>query len=408
MLKLKTFLLTIAFSILPVLSTSADQEKHIVKLKSGVTLKGQVLSVGEKTFTFKSQHGKLTIPLSQIVSLRKEGQVTTYEPGSKTDKKTGTASSEMKSEKTVDVETEKKADSEPEFKYAVEVGNAGITAEEFEDYVIREAHQLRKPIHKLQIHERVNMLQQAIDEELIFQEAIAKKTHEQPYIRKLIIGQYEQILAKERHEKAKEFTEEDLKKYYEAHPEQFTHPDMVKLAVHPFKAGTPMDEIKQWMSKAKADAGSVQWKAMDWLKKDQTYGNFDLKSLKPLHELSPGEMTDVIHDPFGLNYVFKCIDKRQGGKQSFEQCKDEIVKILNDEHEAELRDKLRAQRRHETKSGDTLNDTILQQAIDRNVHRMPHIRTRIINTYTHKSGVERDKLLVSLRETYEININIQP
>ena len=155
-------------------------------------------------------------------------------------------------------------------------------------------------------------------------------------------------------------TEEDLKTYYQKHRDQFSETHKVKLARIFLKTTNPADKAEiikaeeilrslqegsDFSNMAKAysqgpagpEGGCLGWIAFDQL---------DPSLKKRVAKLSPGDYTEVLECPFGLQIV-QLVEEKKEGVKPFEEVRDAIYSKLFkgkvEEKYAEWLSKLRAE-----------------------------------------------------------------
>jgi parvulin-like peptidyl-prolyl isomerase len=142
------------------------------------------------------------------------------------------------------------------------------------------------------------------------------------------------------------FDEAEVKAYYDANLQQFSHPDQFKVA-H-ILIGVPKDATAEQKAAARKKAeellaevkGGADFAALakehstdrgsntrggelPWVGYGDTVEPFD----KVARELTAGQLSSVVETPFGF-HIIKGVDKRAAGPIPFEQVKDRIAQGL--------------------------------------------------------------------------------
>ncbi len=143
-------------------------------------------------------------------------------------------------------------------------------------------------------------------------------------------------------------TEEDARKFYDSHPDEFSQPEQVRASHILIKVAPDADKVKK--EKALKKIKEVQQKAKkgeDFSELAKKYSEGpsaarggDLgffprgKMVKAFEEaafsLEKGEISDIVETPFGY-HVIKVTDKKKQGKISFEKIKDRLIEYLKDQ-----------------------------------------------------------------------------
>lgn len=161
--------------------------------------------------------------------------------GEQASENTGSSSSKVKTERKINGE-----------KLAT-VNGAGIGSEDFEMMASRTTPEDGKT---LSLEERKDVLDKLVTEELLFQKALEKGYDQDPKVKKVMINA---LVRAEVYDTVKnsDFSDEELKAYYEEHKDEFTVPEKVQIYSLLVKI---TDELPEADAKAKIDRLYAQLK----------------------------------------------------------------------------------------------------------------------------------------------------
>ncbi|OHB77735.1 MAG: hypothetical protein A2Z34_03170 [Planctomycetes bacterium RBG_16_59_8] len=358
-----------------------------VILKNGNVLSGTITVETEKTVTIKVKVGTISIPKEQIAALRKGDSLTPLSPGSSTS--SGIVP-------PVNIRNP-----------VARVGPGGISGEEFELYLLKRANALGATPATLTEEEKKRALNEAIEDEIVFQCALADGILEEAYIRRLIAGEFRSSKTTAKIE-PKGFAEEELKRYYDDHPEEFRTPDEALVSVHDFPGVRSEEAAAKEREKVLTDSDAA-WRSGGWVKRgDQILQA--LPELNILFDLGVGEISPALKTPTGTYSIYRVDEHREGRLKTFEESRERARFLLSGEKQrgldAELAGKLKSG------SEELDENALVEAALNEGWHRRPLIRLRIVNEYLSKQGVnefvkgskKRDDILPDLRTRMKVEI----
>jgi peptidyl-prolyl cis-trans isomerase C len=169
-------------------------------------------------------------------------------------------------------------------------------------------------------------------------------------------------------------TEEEMKSYYDTHPEAFKEPEQVQASHILVKVDPPGDDSKKTEARKKIEevqqklkkGGDFAVLAKEYSQCPSKTKGGDLgyfqrgKMVKPFEEaafsLKPGETSDIVETKFGY-HVIKVVDKKPEGIMPYEDVKGKIEKRLKREKAHEALSSYVAKLREEAKVERFLEDT---------------------------------------------------
>jgi peptidyl-prolyl cis-trans isomerase C len=171
----------------------------------------------------------------------------------------------------------------------------------------------------------------------------------------------------------------DVKKYYDGHPDEFKHPEQVKLRMILAMVPPNADESKKAAAKDRAEAalkrvkagedfGTVAGEVSDdpskarkgeigWVRQGLLLPELE----GPVFALKAGNATEVLQSKFGY-HVFKADDRRGPGTLSFDEVKENLSRMLTGRAVDDAIEKMIAERR--AKATIEAVDPTLQAALE--------------------------------------------
>jgi parvulin-like peptidyl-prolyl isomerase len=142
-------------------------------------------------------------------------------------------------------------------------------------------------------------------------------------------------------------TEQEVRAYYDGHPDKFKHPELVKLRMIFAQMSQGADQAQQDAAKARAEAARNRVLAGEDFAKVATetsdhpnkadggaLGSWVREAALPEFESAlkgtkVGELTEVLKSQYGF-FVFKVEDRRPPGMMSYDEVKENLTKIVRD------------------------------------------------------------------------------
>ena len=239
-------------------------------------------------------------------------------------------------------------------KVLARVSNDVITLKEFNEKI----EKLPKQYQEIARSQKRKFLDDIINEELLYKEALKAKVDKDPETQEVIEAAKRKIfisrILKNRIEDRVSVSEENIRKYYDEHSEEFMLPERWRAShilvdtqaeaeevMERIKQGADFSELARNMSK---DATSKQDGDVGYFSKGQLIPEFE----KACFELEVGEVSDVVKTQFGY-HVIKLTDKKSPEVQDFSNVKSIINKEMEREQKKELFEKMMADLKNEAK-----------------------------------------------------------
>ncbi len=248
------------------------------------------------------------------------------------------------------------------------INNEKITLSEFNER-LKDYPALAHAGGNIDLQTKKGFLDNLVVRELLYQDAIKngmdKDKETASFIeemKKRVV--VERFFKKEVDEKAK-VNEEELKKYYNEHPEEAKNPVDVRAAHILVKTKEEADMIKgkirsgakfEDMAKTYSiDPGSrVKGGDLGFFSKGMMVPEFEETAFK----LKKGEVSDIIQTRFGF-HIIKLLDKKEGKTQGFEEVKGDLENKLVAKKRKDMFDSLVAGLKSKAKI--TINEELLKQ-----------------------------------------------
>lgn len=278
------------------------------------------------------------------------------------------------------------------------VGPGGVTRSELGVYLLIYARDHGKEAKTLE--EQREALEPAIEDELVFQAALADGALDDEYVRWSISSVYKSMETVAKVE-PQEFTEGELRAYYDAHPDAFTTPAAVRLE------GIRVDHLsEEELADAEAAMRRGETPASEltdsgWLEPTES-APVSKEDLAILLALKPGEVAPVVRALGGIHFLYRCTDRREGELKSFEESRGRAKFLLAGEKVDEKSGEL--SKRFEGGAGATEEERIFRAALAAGVHRRPECRPYIVNAWLQKNNAKKGEIAPELRKRFAVEV----
>ena len=248
------------------------------------------------------------------------------------------------------------------------INNEKITLSEFNER-LKDYPALAHAGGNIDLQTKKGFLDNLVVRELLYQDAVKNGMDKDKETASVIEEMKKRVVVerffkKEIDEKAK-VSEDDLKKYYNEHPEEAKNPVDVRAAHILVKTKEEADMIKgkiksgakfEDMAKTYSiDPGSkVKGGDLGFFSKGMMVPEFEETAFK----LKKGEVSDIIQTRFGF-HIIKLLDKKEGKTQSFEEVKINLENKLIAKKRKDMFDSLVAGLKSKAKI--TINEDLLKQ-----------------------------------------------
>jgi hypothetical protein len=299
-------------------------------------------------------------------------------------------------------ESDKSADS-----LVARVGPGGVTRREYDFWLLKTGNQvLHKPPRDFTAAERRQALDAAIDDELIFQGAVADGILDDSYIRWSITSLY-----KSRHVAGQmrpdEYTEQQIEDYYKAHPEEFTEPAQVQVSSLRFGPKTTKDDLDHALGEVRRESATADFVRSSVPIKKGHMEPFPGEVLNPLVDLEVNAISEPIRDNFGTWYIFRIESKKKEELIPLDKARGKVKFALLNAEGQRRNKQLEDQAKAGAQSAETVDDALFRKAMDEGGAREVSTHLRIVNTYLAKRKIERTELLAEMRRRFQVEVLIQ-
>jgi hypothetical protein len=284
----------------------------------------------------------------------------------------------------------------------IKVGPGGLTQQELDIYLRRAAKRLRRSKRDLDPADRERAITEAIDDEILYQAAVAGKMLEDEHVKSRICNLY-----KSKNTTAKidprSFTSKELRAYYDTHPEEFTKPVELELSVLRIPRCTAA-ELREILRKAKAVPERVEgWKRIGWASQSKVAANtIPKRALDPLYRLYKGEVHGPVEDRFGMRHVFWVHGRKEARLVSFEKSRARVVHLLIKQKQASFERRMRLELRGDRPSERGDSELLYEAALAAGMARDWGVRKYVINAWVARQKQTRDDLLIVARRRFRV------
>ncbi len=265
--------------------------------------------------------------------------------------------------------------------------------------------------------DRQKALQNAIDEELLFQAAIEDGVFDPPEMKSRVRSEYSESLAslpelpKQRNGGIQfqsirlpdlaEFTEERIQKYYEEHSDQFKAPAQMRIKYMNWPTETDEGGMaRKRMEEARGNPSAItDWQGEETITEGQiphciTDGGVQSENLASLYQTPQGSVTPVIYSAVNM-WIFWVVEKgASAGPRPLNEARPLVLYQLAKERYIAL---------HSVEQSDP--DRFYRMAIQAGAHR--HLRQDIGFRYWSGKGLDRGKTLAELRTKYPSEVLVK-
>ncbi|GEM_PF-5345377 len=381
-------LIAIVLAALPLL---ADE----VELKNGAAFSGKIVAEDETSITVRlDQGGTLCFEKSRVAKIHRgelDQEAGPLPGGTKTIE--GPAGSRLETPKPPASDVEQG----PLEDLVARVGPGGVTRQEFQVYLLIFARDQGREASTLD--DKRLALEPAILDEMIFQASLAEGALEEEYVRWSVTSVYKSNETTAKVD-PREFTDQELQAYYDAHPEEFTEPAAVRLEGKRIDSEEEEAEILDAMERGETPAGGFS--DQGWLELE-TPGPISEDDRGILLALLVGEVSPVLEIFGGMRIVYRCAERREARKKSFEESRGRAKFLLLGEKVGDKSEDLDTRLEKEDPDG-SAQDRLYREALKKGVHRRPECRPYIINWYLERRKLKKGEAASELRERFEVNV----
>ena len=227
-------------------------------------------------------------------------------------------------------------------KVIAEVGKAKITLEQFQEVIDTSAPNARQAVLK----QKDKLLEEVVNQELIFQEAQAINLIQDTTVQKSLEGAKRQFLLQRmlqiRLQDKVNVTPQEVKDYYDKNKEKFVAPERVRAAhilvkdeklakglLQKIQKGADFDSLAMENS---IDPSKVNGGDLGFFTRGRMIPEFE----KAAFDLKEGAVSDVVPTKFGY-HIIKSIKKVPASPLEFAEIKDRLTRqLLNQKQQQEI------------------------------------------------------------------------
>ncbi len=283
----------------------------------------------------------------------------------------------------------------------VKVGQGGVTKADYDFWLLKTANKAKKAVSALSDDEKKQALFSAIDEELLFQGALAEGAYKDDYICWRIIEIYKSSNTTAKIDPNK-FSDDELEKYYKAHPEKFSRP--AKVNVKGLKYTNASDqEVQKALAQVKANPNSIKdWVDLGWIEEGKVAAGLPQQITDPITKLKKGQNSGIVNDRIsGWKFIFLVIDRTEPELIPFSEAKGKVKFEFIGAKQEEMRKKLVDSK---GQKGLSEEEILLNSGLQTGAQREIQNRKYIVEWYVTKKKVPREQLLPELKKKFKIEI----
>lgn len=284
------------------------------------------------------------------------------------------------------------------------VGRGGLTKSEYDFYLLKFANRLRKNVKSLSPEEKKNALNEGLDDEILFQAALAEGALNDSYIRFMMSSLFRssKTLSSIRPDQFKDF---ELKAYYDAHQKEFSEPAESHIKCAKFNSKTSALNFIKTLKQSKTPASSPEWKDLGCLSEKKPLVELPTELNNKVAKLKKGQISEPLSPSFSKDicYVFICVDQKEARLIPYDEAKSKVKFALVNQKQKENYEILLKKMGFDPQKISE-NDALFLGALNNGLHRDISVRQRCINTYVAKKKLKREELLSELKKKYPVKL----
>lgn len=215
-------------------------------------------------------------------------------------------------------------------------GSSKITASEFKEKM----QNLPKEIKNVAIRRKKDFLEEMVNEQYLYQEAMRRNIQNEPEVKQLLEAARRKIviakLIQEEIDKKINLSSDNATNFYELHKEEFMTPLLLRASHILVKTQGDADEVKNQLNAGADFEQLARTKSLDntairggdlgFFQRGQMIPEFE----EAVFKMQKGEVSGVIKTPFGY-HIIKLTDRAEPAQRDFRQVKNLVEKqLLND------------------------------------------------------------------------------
>ncbi|OGV40538.1 MAG: hypothetical protein A2X48_03175 [Lentisphaerae bacterium GWF2_49_21] len=285
----------------------------------------------------------------------------------------------------------------------VKVGAGGVTKAEYDFFMLKTANKGRKAVSALSDDEKKQALFSSIDEELLFQGALAEGAYKDEYICWRIIEIYKSSNTTARID-PRNFTDDELEKYYKANPAKFTRPASVNVKGLKFMTESEQ-EVQKVMKQVAANPDSVKnWVDIGWIEEGKMGAGLPQRITDPITKLKKGQNSGIVYDKsVDWRYIFLVTDRKEPELIPYSEAKGKVKFELIGAKQEEMKKKL-VDQQGKGQTGISEDEVLLNSGLQSGAQRELQNRRYIVEWYVTKKKVPREQLLPEMKKKFKVEI----
>jgi len=283
----------------------------------------------------------------------------------------------------------------------VKIGDGGVQKAEYEVYLQKAARSSGKSKESLSEEERKAALESAIDDEILFQAAIADGALRKDYTMRKIAGEYKSRAVTSQLN-PKGFSDAELEAYYKSHIAEFSRPANVQVKavkLSDMDSKSEAKAVKEGKAKPEAYKG---WIDLGWATEGQPFSGLPQETCSKIESLKKGQVEVVEDKLFKIRMLVWISDKSEAVPISFDEAKGKVRFALLNEADRSATKKLLDSLAKEY-PGASEDELMLYGGVKAGVHRdLATIKPSIVNEFVSSSKSGRAELLAKLKQKFRV------
>lgn len=242
-------------------------------------------------------------------------------------------------------------------------------------------------------------IREAIEDEIAFQEALNAGIHKNDSLIRKNISEFYQARQTLAGVSPQTLPGDEMRSFYEKNKKEFMKPGRYIFSL------LQISDSSTDIAKTRSNPQSVTgWRKGGWIEENDSFRLPLSKDQETtIYRLRKGQVSDVIKDSMGGQYLFWCQDYQAPVQKTYEESVERVKHLMMKNKQAAntqtLHHNLKAQA-----PGKTTDAALFDAAMKAGVHRDRHIRDQIINTYLQKSGKTLGSITQSVKDRYPVEI----
>lgn len=284
------------------------------------------------------------------------------------------------------------------------VGSGGVAKSEYDWYLLKTANKLNKSVAALTSDEKKIGLNLAIEDELLFQAALAEGALKDDYVCRMLVDTYKSTTVTAKIDPSA-FTDDELQKYYRAHPEKFATPATVAVKGLKFVNASD-EEVQRVLQQVKTNPEAItNWVNLGTFTEGQASAGLPPQIANAVTKLNKGQNSGIVTDRgSGWKYIFLVTDRSEATVPPFADVRSKVRFEYIAVKQEELKKTQLAQTAPAGQKPQSEEQQLLGAAVQAGMHRELQTKQYIINAYVMRKQAKREQLLPPLKTKFPVQV----